>query len=235
MSENKKLWKVTITVAQSDCEGKCEIGREKLSQIFDNFTQAEAFAHSGFKWDPWHKVLNASIVEYDVKDQRELPNKTDDEIIFGKYKKTLVWDVIDETDDAQLLLCRDIVEQRIFDPASNDWETSDIRSWLNNYDETYNHSCHDYSGIGFINAFDRSELKQFNKTRIKDDFVFLLSKDEYEAYKENIKRVNGYWWLRSSGTYPGRVASVFIDGSVYCFSNVDSVIGVRPALWINKE
>lgn len=77
MSENKKLWKVTVTVSQSDCEGRREIGRETLSQIFDDFTQAEAFAHSGFKWDPWHKVLTASIVEYDVTNERELPNKVD--------------------------------------------------------------------------------------------------------------------------------------------------------------
>lgn len=70
MSENKKLWKVTVTVSQSDCEGKCEIGRETLSQIFDDFTQAEAFAHTGFKWDPWHKVLESSITEYDVTDER---------------------------------------------------------------------------------------------------------------------------------------------------------------------
>lgn len=77
MSENKKLWKVTVTVSESDCEGKYEIGRETFSEIFDDFVRAEACAHTGFMWDPWHKVLTASIVEYDVTNERELPNKVD--------------------------------------------------------------------------------------------------------------------------------------------------------------
>lgn len=91
MSDNKKLWKVTVTVAQSDCEGKCEIGRETLSQIFDDFRQAEVFAHTGFKWDPWHKVLKSSIMEYDATNEREL-NLVKRQVEYMATKNTETWE-----------------------------------------------------------------------------------------------------------------------------------------------
>lgn len=161
---------------------------------------------------------------------------SDKSITFGKYKKPLVWDVIDETDDAQLLLCRDIVEYRMFDPKSNDWEMSDIRSWLNNYCLNI-HTGDDYSNIGFLNAFTEIELNRLRDYYYVDrDAIFLLSKDEYEAHKGNIKSISGYWWLRSPGSSTYCAADVVKDGSVMDnLYYVYAILGVRPTLWLNKE
>jgi len=47
------------------------------------------------------------------------------------------------------------------------------------------------------------------------------------------------WWLRSPGTYGGRVASIYSDGRIYVvgyYSYANYVGGgIRPALWLNPD
>ena len=65
---------------------------------------------------------------------------------FGKYNgRTLIWDVIDKDACYPLLLCREIVCCRVFDPMINIWEKSELRCWLN---------------LDFLSLFDKEEKKQ---------------------------------------------------------------------------
>ena len=65
----------------------------------------------------------------------------------------------------------------------------------------------------------------------KDDEIFLLSKEEYEKYKDVIPKVNCCWWLRSPGHYSDSAASVnyvgFVDYYGDCVDYDNDA--VRPA------
>ena len=59
---------------------------------------------------------------------------------------------------------------------------------------------------------------------IQIEEVTILSKEEYEAAKPNIQRINGRWWLRSPGNYQLDAAIVNYDGSLN-YSNVSNGSG----------
>ena len=76
------------------------------------------------------------------------------------------------------------------------------------------------------------QLLDENKIGFKDDEIFLLSVDEYKQYKENIPRMNSWWWLRSPGSFGIDAAIVDYDGSVHYYGYVVDIdlACVRPAL-----
>ena len=65
--------------------------------------------------------------------------------------------------------------------------------------------------------------------------ITLLSAQEYETYKEQVKLVNDDWWLRSPGFDVTHATFVNSDGCLYSYGNgvvyVDNA--VRPALKVN--
>lgn len=68
-----------------------------------------------------------------------------------------------------------------------------------------------------------------------DDVIFLLSKDEYEEYRECIPQLNLIWWLRSpDDCHQFLVVIVFDDGSLYHSRVNRANICVRPALRTDK-
>lgn len=78
------------------------------------------------------------------------------------------------------------------------------------------------------------KIKKETITYVDDDIEFdglkLLSTEEYDKYKDNIKRVDFWWWLSSVGYYGSRAFNVYYDDNVYS-DNVNSKFGsVRPAL-----
>ena len=127
------------------------------------------------------------------------------------------------------------------------WKDSSVRSWLNN----------DF----YKSAFDSEERSRIcsQKVDVKagKDKVFLLSRDEVEAYFPtkadrlceaseyavsrnayvNTKTGCSWWLLRTAGTKKGNVMSVNSDGAMdYDGGKVESKRGtVRPAIWISVE
>lgn len=66
------------------------------------------------------------------------------------------------------------------------------------------------------------------------DKIFLLSKEEYERYKNVIPPIKTWWWLRSPDAYDSESAGdVDRDGWVHR-SDVDDYDGARPALRIDN-
>lgn len=77
MKDTTKIWKVIVTIAHSDVEGKCETGREQRADYFDDFGEAEWFArYGGLKsGDFWSKVIKSEIFEYEIASVRQLEHK----------------------------------------------------------------------------------------------------------------------------------------------------------------
>jgi hypothetical protein len=136
------------------------------------------------------------------------------------------WRVLDVEDGKTLVISEDVLEKRRFDAGSNEWSSSEIRSYLNGE---------------FMNRFSAEERAKIVDTN--GDHVFLLSVDEVNSYftDDNSRiafdnnEVALWWWLRSPGTFSFFAAYVNRDGSVYVNGyDVDDFIGgVRPALWLN--
>lgn len=64
--------------------------------------------------------------------------------------------------------------------------------------------------------------------------ITLLSRDEYEKYREKIPPVNGIWWLRSPGYGTQNVMLVHFNGNIFdcgCPADYDYTF-IRPALKI---
>lgn len=67
--------------------------------------------------------------------------------------------------------------------------------------------------------------------------IFLLSKEEYEKYKDAIPHINICWWLRSPGYYDNYAAIVLTGGSVasHGYSVYGDGVDVRPALRLDSS
>lgn len=67
----------------------------------------------------------------------------------------------------------------------------------------------------------------------EDDEIFLLSKEEYEKYKDEIPYHSVWWWLRSPSLFDNLVAGVYSDGDTSENGHyVDYICAVRPAIHI---
>lgn len=146
----------------------------------------------------------------------------------GEYNgKPLHWVHLGHYDDeTDLFLSEDIICKRAFDTKWNKWFNSELAKWLS---------------VEFSDeVFLPSEYRQFVPLKNKGMFghkLFLLSKDEYEKYRNKIPRVNGWWWLRSPDYNSYYAAYVYPDGSVNSSgSSVDNDLGgVRPALRLRRS
>ena len=171
-----------------------------------------------------------------------------------------VYDSDGSTDDnsgkkTALLLAEETVATRQFhttwNSGDNDWNSSDLKAWLNN--EVCTKNSKDYTADGFMSGF-RDEEKAaivtasytYGGSNAGNDTaassrVFLLSTDEaissaYFASNADRNISNGFWWLRSPGSSDNRAEIVTSGGMVSEFGyDVDSDRAVRPALKIDLE
>jgi len=147
--------------------------------------------------------------------------RTTETITFGTYGgKPIEWLVLDVRDNKALIITVNVIEQRRFDSSTNDWETSELRQYLNN-----------------------EFIDRLNKTKI-DGEIFLLSVDEINEYfKGGTNRTAKYrgktaWcWTRSPGYIVKDCANKNKGGAVrvYGLDVRDASGGVRPALWLNLQ
>lgn len=154
-------------------------------------------------------------------------------IRMGEYNgKPLHWIYLGHYDDeTDLFLSEDIICKRRFDPESNDWHNSELAKWLS---------------VEFTEeAFLPSEYRQLVPLKCTDNGkfgykLFLLSRDEYEKYRNKIPNVDGWWWLRSPmACVESRAACVnsYVPTQHTNYSdNVRmSTLGVRPALRLRRR
>lgn len=151
-----------------------------------------------------------------------------------------------------LLLAEEAVATRQFhtryNSGDNDWNSSDLKAWLNN--KLCEKNGNDYTENGFMNRFSADEkaaIVTANYTyggsyagngTTGSSKVFLLSTDDayHPAYfADDVDRqIGSNWWLRSPGNFDDIAAVVNYNGYVHAAGSIVlSNFAVRPALKIN--
>lgn len=131
------------------------------------------------------------------------------------------WIVLKEDDFSALVVSKNILFTRRFDPNYNDWNNSEIRTYLNG----------DFFRQAFTDEDRKSVVNTFVEGRKTD--VFLLSKGEVASYMSGAElTASSWWWLRSP--YPNYNYGSWGVASGGSFSDncVGGTYGVRPAMYV---
>lgn len=198
-----------------------------------------------------------SYNHYDVeKEMEKLRFKTrkfeaGDLLDFGKYNDIdIVWRVLDKQKDKALLISDKVLFSKEFsDNVENTtWENCTLRSYLNN--EFYNSAFENEDRKLIIkNKIINSNIESdgADEKKYTEDYIFLLSYEEYKKYfssdieYEYNRNAGSSWWLRSLPLSPSWSSSnrILVVGESYrSFTMINdsepsNKNGVRPALWIN--
>lgn len=140
------------------------------------------------------------------------------------------WKILDIT-DAGYMCIGDSFGNKIFDTNSNNWNKSSLRAYLNG---KFYKKVSKEIGEDNIVAFKRDLLsldgqEEYGET---DDFVSLLTVDEYRKYRKFIPNIDEWWWLITPwstpcNNYKSTVAVVSPSGCIGNFNRNDN-LGVRP-------
>ena len=166
---------------------------------------------------------------------------------FGQYEQDgnttngseeIEWRVLANEGDRVLLISEYGLDSHQFDSKSGDWESSDLRNWLNAVFVDAAFSAEERGRIDgevfCLSADEAEELFSSNEDRLCKPTEYAI-KQGIEPDKAGICS----WWLRTHGTdgnpVDGDVAAivttpggVFVDGQF-----VDSTrTAVRPAIWV---
>lgn len=141
------------------------------------------------------------------------------------------WKILDIT-DAGYMCIGDSLGNKKFDENSSDWGKSSLRSYL--HTEFYKKVSKEI-GEDNIVAFKRDLLsldgqEEYGET---DDFVSLLTVDEYRKYRKFIPNYGKWWWLITPwstpcNNYESTVTVVSPSGCVHYHYCCYSIGGVRP-------
>lgn len=105
----------------------------------------------------------------------------------------LKWTILDITEKGYMCLAEKLEERMQFDANCNNWQESDLRSYLN---IDFYKNLVDAIGAENIVPFERDLLSLDGQTEYGscEDNVSLLSVDEYRKYRPLIPNTNDYWW-----------------------------------------
>lgn len=129
----------------------------------------------------------------------------------------LTWTEIGTLVGKRRFLCDQIVKFMRFG-ETNDYETSDVRKWLNGE---------------FLNSFseeEKSKLVSIPLTGRSDKF-FLLDETSYTECEKKIVDIGSIWWLQSPTYYKfvNAASIVNYDGGIIRIYATEDNVGVRPA------
>lgn len=140
------------------------------------------------------------------------------------------WKILDIT-DAGYMCIGDSLGDKKFDENSSDWNESSLREYLNN--EFYEKIAREVGRENIISS-KRNLLSLDGQTEYgeSDDFVSLLTVDEYRKYRKLIPNTGDWWWLVTPWStpcneYSKTVAVVSPSGGIY-HDDCDCSNGVRP-------
>lgn len=146
----------------------------------------------------------------------------------------LDWVVYHKGTGAVRLISKDIVAYAPFDKdeKTNLWEISELRAFLNGSfikkynikkDDLFKHRIFEIAADG---TYDEEE---------SNDYVSLLTTDEYRSWRWGIPEVDAFWWTATADSDTNNfVECVDTDGALSdeecCAEN-----GVRPTIWLKLD
>jgi uncharacterized repeat protein (TIGR02543 family) len=226
------------TVADSNGYYVSNFDGERYAKIISNVYQNEW----NYKFSDENQIINHNTYYFKVE--------------------PIKWIVLSENNGTALLLADLIIDNQWYDDNSCNWETSMIRTWLNNtfYNKAFTTLQKEILEIMLV---DNSVSSGFytdtaNKNWIiqndTNDYIFYLSYTDIltyglsEASTTDYTRANGirintisenygnsYWWLRSPGTNANFIIFMQEDGSIATWgeSAQYTYFGTRPTIVIN--
>ena len=140
------------------------------------------------------------------------------------------WKILDIT-DAGYMCIGDSLGDKKFDENSSDWNESSLREYLNN--EFYEKIAREVGRENIISS-KRNLLSLDGQTEYgeSDDFVSLLTVDEYRKYRKLIPNTGDWWWLVTPWSTPcneySKTGTVVSPSGHVDYRNCFSNYGVRP-------
>lgn len=104
------------------------------------------------------------------------------------------WLVLDKVENGYLVISEDFYEEeKKFDNSKNDWKTSSLRNYLNT---KLCKKIADDVGEDALVKFKRDLTSLDGQTEygICEDYVSLITVDEYRKYRKSLPNTGGYWW-----------------------------------------
>ena len=140
------------------------------------------------------------------------------------------WKILDIT-DAGYMCIGDSLGDKKFDKNSSDWNESSLREYLNN--EFYEKIAREVGRENIISS-KRNLLSLDGHTEYgeSDDFVSLLTVDEYRKYRKLIPNTGDWWWLVTPWSTPcneySKTVTVVSPSGYFDHGRCDFNFGVRP-------
>jgi len=137
------------------------------------------------------------------------------------------WNVLAEVGENNFLCVNnDIIDYKPFDEDNNNnWSVSSLRKYLNG------EYLQKFSGLELIpwtqDLTTDDGLKDYGSST---DLIFLLTDNQYRAYRQYMRRVDDWWWLITADSPINHHArNVYSDGTLSSHNAYSGDIGVRPA------
>lgn len=140
------------------------------------------------------------------------------------------WKILDIT-DAGYMCIGDSLGDKKFDENSSDWNESSLREYLNN--EFYEKIAREVGRENIISS-KRNLLSLDGQTEYgeSDDFVSLLTVDEYRKYRKLIPNTGDWWWLVTPWSTPcneySKTVTVVSPSGDFGDISCNDSLGVRP-------
>ena len=139
--------------------------------------------------------LNAAYAELKKKYGKPEVGKTID--VAG-----ITWRILDKLEEGYLVISDGFYGvSREFDDSSNNWDSSDLRNELNT---DLRKKIEDSVGEGALLKFTRDLLSMDGQAEYGtcEDYVSLLTVDEYRKYRKYLPNMQEWWWLITPNTTP---------------------------------
>lgn len=142
------------------------------------------------------------------------------------------WLVLDKLEKGYLVISDEFYgKSREFDTDCNNWDSSDLRQELNT---ELRRKIEEAVGEGGLLKFTRDLLSMDGQTEYGscEDYVSLISVDEYRKYRKLLPNTGEWWWTLTPDSTKCNDDTIYIrvvSPSGYIFSNCCSYgDGVRP-------
>lgn len=142
------------------------------------------------------------------------------------------WLVLDKLEKGYLVISDEFYgKSREFDTDCNNWDSSDLRQELNT---ELRRKIEEAVGEGGLLKFTRDLLSMDGQTEYGscEDYVSLISVDEYRKYRKLLPNTGEWWWTLTPDSTKCNDDTSYIrivspSGFIYDYSYYDG-LGVRP-------